>query len=259
VNAHTFRRFLPGMALTLVIASVAFAQTEAGEKHDAERPKLEDTPKLSVRGEAELKKPADELRMSMGVVNEAPEATTALGENSTRMRDVIAAIEKIGLTENEYETGRFRIRPVYSRRPPRVEPGWQPKIVGFEVTNTVTIRTRKLELAGPLIEAGNKAGANSVEVRGFGLADPRRYRGEAIAEATKNAITDARALAEAASLRLVRIVAINLDHTPVRAQEMTFAAQGRAAMADSAAPPISPGDVTVRAGVTIVYEIAPAQ
>ena len=31
------------------------------------------------------------------------------------------------------------------------------------------------------------------------------------------------------------------------------------AMAESAAPPIAPGDVTVRASVTMVYEIAPQE
>jgi len=33
----------------------------------------------------------------------------------------------------------------------------------------------------------------------------------------------------------------------------------RTAMADSGAPPITPGDVTIRAAVTIVYEIAPKE
>ncbi len=244
----------------LTLLSLAFLTNSpaiAKDPDGGER-KLEDTPKLTVRGEAELQKPADQLRISVGVVTENKEAGEALQENSTLMNDVIEAIESVGLSENEYETGRFRIRPQYSRRPRQPSPDWEPKITGYEVVNSVAIKTQQLDLIGDLIEAANKAGANTVEVTGFDLAEPRKYRAEAIAEAAKNALADARSLAEAASLELVRIVVINLDNVPNRMPEMSYA-RGRPMAADAggSAPPITPGDVSVRATVTVVYEIAP--
>jgi len=224
----------------------------------AEERKLEDTSKLTVRGEAELRKPADQLRLNIGVVTEGDEAASTLRENTDRMKAVVAAIEKIGLTDDEYKTGRFRIRPTYSRRPRQPAADWKPKITGYEVVNSIVVRTKQLDLAGKLIETANKAGANTVDVVAFELADPRTHRAEAIRDATKNAVADARTLAEAAGLDLVRIIIINLDHTPASSPEMTFINTRSRAMADSgAAPPLTPGDVTVRAGVTIVYEIAP--
>ena len=155
-------------------------------------------------------------------------------------------------------TGRFQIRPKYSRRPRQVPPDWKPQIVGFEVTNDLRIKTTRIDLAGKLIGTANTAGANSVEVTGFGLEDPRQYRAEAVATATRHAIEDARTLSEAASLDLVRILHVALDSKPVQTTAPQMAMQARA-MADVGAPPITPGDVTIRASVTIVYEIAPSE
>jgi uncharacterized protein YggE len=247
------RSFIPAAAL---VAAALVAAPLLAREEPPPGPKLEDVTKLTVRGEAEIEKPADQLRMSIGVQTNAVAAADALRENTQRMNEVIAALAKIGLEKSEYETGRFRIRPQYSERPRQPQPDWRPTIVGYQVVNALTVKTKKLDLAGATIEAANEAGANSIDVAGFQLSEPRMYRAEAIAAATRNALDDAAALAAAAGLRLVRIVAINLDHAGAETRELSFGAQARALAADGGPPPIAPGDVVVRAAVTVVYEIA---
>ncbi len=220
---------------------------------------LEDVPRLTVRGEAVLHKPADQLRVRVGVVTQAAEATAAVKENSRRMADVVAAITKAGLDKTEYETGRFSIRPLYSRRPRQADAQWVRQIIGYEVNNTLAIRTKKLALAGKLIEVANEAGANSVDDIRFDLADPRTHRAEAIDAATANARSDAAVLSRAAEVRLVRIISIQLGNSGYRPPMPTMARAEGMAAAVALAPPIQPGDVTVQASVTIVYEIAPAE
>jgi uncharacterized protein YggE len=216
-------------------------------------------PRLTVRGDAELHKPADQLRMQVGVVTEDPEPTAALSRNSKQIQDVIKALEKAGLTRQEYETGRFSVRPIYERRPRNAGADWQPRITNYEVTNSLAITTRNLELAGKLIEAANEAGANTIDSIIFDLANPRTHRGEAIATATTNARSDAGILARAADLRLVRIIAISLDEAGWRPPVAKMARAGMAMAEAGVTPPIAPGDVTVRASVTIVYEIEAAE
>ncbi len=214
-------------------------------------------PVLTVRGDAQLEKPADELRIRVGVVTESDEAPTALQENSRQMNDVIDALKKTGLTEKEYQTSQFQIQPVYTRRPRQAPVDWKPKIIGYRVSNSLTVKTKKLELTGELIQAANEAGANSIDSISFGLADPRTHRVEAIRAATANALADARTLAEAASLRLVRVLSITLDQAAAPQPIPTIQRMSAGmAMAEAAPPPIQPGDVTVRASVTVQYEIA---
>jgi uncharacterized protein YggE len=224
-----------------------------------ETPKTKVIPNLTVRGSAELIKPADQLRITIGVVSEDPDAREALSDNSKRMQKVVGAIGGAGLDEDEYKTGRFQIRPIYSKPPRRPPPQWRAQIIGYEVTNTVMVRTKQLALAGELIEAANKAGANSIDSIGFDLVDKRKYRAEAISKATAHALADARKLAESARVKLVRTLSINLDDTGARPPvPRRFAAPAMAAAAEAGVPPpITPGDVTVTASVTVVYEIAP--
>ena len=214
-------------------------------------------PVLTVRGAAQLQKPADELRIRVGVVTESNEAPTALRENSRQMNDVIDALKKTGLTDKEYQTSQFQIQPVYTRRPRQADATWRPKIIGYRVSNSLNVMTKKMELAGELIQAANEAGANSIDSISFGLADPRTHRAEAIRVATANAIADATTLANAAELRLVRVLSITLDQAaapgPIPTMQRMSAGM---AMAEAAPPPIQPGDVTVRASVTVQYEIA---
>lgn len=220
-------------------------------------PKLADVPRLTVRGDAELRKPADLLRLQVGVVTEDPEPAAALSRNSRQMQDVISALEKTGLTKEEYHTGRFSVRPDYERRPRNAGADWRPQIIGYTVTNSLSIRTKKLELAGKLIEAANEAGANSIGAVNFDLANPRTHRGEAIASATTNARSDAGILARAAGLRLVRIISITLDEAGWRPPVPAMARAGAAMAEARVTPPVEPGEVTVRAGVTLVYEVEP--
>ncbi len=220
--------------------------------------KLEDIPKLVVRGNASLDKPADRLLLDLGVVTQQETPSGALQENSRAMDQVVKAIRKVGLEAGEFQTGHFDLQPVYSQRPMRAEvPDWQPKIIAYRASNSVHVKTKKLDLAGQLIQAANEAGANQIGSIGFDLADPRVHRAEAIKTATANALTDARTLAEAAGVVLVRIVSIDLDQFGYQPVQNYFGGgpMMRTAAAEAPPPPIAPGDVPVTAGVTVVYEI----
>jgi uncharacterized protein YggE len=213
----------------------------------------EDSPSLTVAGQARLERPADELQLGLAVVTEATEAAAALAENSDQMERVLAALSKAGLEDGEATTGRFSVSPRHSHRPPQARADWRPEIVGYRVENSIQIETSKIEKAGQLIDVAVRAGANSVRSISFGLADDRAYRKEAIAQATAHARTDALAVAEAAGVRLGRLLSARLDDAaappvPVRMRTESFAVA-------ASAPPIEPGDVSIRARVTLTYEI----
>lgn len=242
--------------LTAVILSALFAMGFAGKTYAGEETKLEDHPNLTVRGEALLKVPADQMHLNIAAVTYAETADRALDQNTALMQNVVHALRKIGLTEDEYQTGQFQIEPQWSQRPRQAPEDWRPRITGYTVTNRLAIKTKKLPLAGKLIGAATDAGANAIDSIVFDLSDQRKYRAQAIREATANALADARSLADAASVKLVRVLSLSLDNavtTPFRVQPESFA-RGLMA-AEAAAPPISSGEVTVQAGVMLVYEI----
>ena len=211
-------------------------------------------PKLSLSASAAIFKPADELRLKIGVLTLGQTAEKALSENSASMQEVIANLEKEGLSKEDYETGRFSITPTYTPMPTNPPFNWAPSINGYEVNNTVVIHTSKLHLAGKLIDVANKAGANQITDIRFGLHDPKMYWSEALEAASANAVKDATSIARATGVRLVRILSINLDSTHINAPHLDISCLAKSGVG-GAIPPIEPGEVSLKANVSIVYEI----
>lgn len=216
---------------------------------------LEEIPKLTLSAQATIRKPANELQMKIGVVSLSDKADTALVDNSMRMQSVVNGLVAAGLTRSEYETGHFTIHPTYTPYPKDPPQDWKPSINGYEVNNSIIVYTDKLEAAGKLIDAANKAGANNIDNIRFILSDPHVYWAEAITAATLNAMNDAKAVAEAADVKLVKLLAISLDNPNVsNPRDSTLYA---VKAFNAGAVPIEPGDVTITATVSITYEIEP--
>lgn len=243
-------------ACVIVLGTVglALAQDDVppgvrGDRNRAQRPPAT----MTVRGEAQLEKPADQMQISLSVVNDGKEASDVLEENSKMTQNAIDAMLKAGLEKKEYQTGGLNVSPIYSQRPRNADETWRPEIIGYRASHRLNIKTTKLDLIGKVIDAASDAGVNGIDSISFGLADTRKHRQESIEAATQNAIADARTLAAASHVRLVRIISINLD----QAHAEPFQPQmGRLmAMDAGSGPPINAGDVNVSASVTIVYEI----
>jgi uncharacterized protein YggE len=230
--------------LTMVFAASALSAQERRE-----------IPKLSVQGSARLEKPADQFILSLGVVTIASDAQSALKENSTRMQNVIENLKKGGLDKSEFQTGQFRISPTYTPYPKNPPPDWKATINGYEVTNTIVIKSDKIDQAGKIIDVANQSGANTVGSIEFGLKDPSIYQNEVIRAATDQALAQANSLADAAKVKLVRILSIALDDMPAIIQPSPRPMLAKMAYNESA-PPIEAGDVQVTAHVSLSYEIA---
>lgn len=217
---------------------------------------FKDTPKLTLTGRAVLHKPADQLCLTVGVVTLASEAETALKNNNTTMQAVAASLKKVGLADDEYETGRFNIHPTYSPQPKNPPPDWKPSINGYEVSNSINIKTPQIKLAGAIIDMANKSGANSIENIRFELKDANLYRDEAITTAAGVAIKEAETLAKATGQKLVRLLLVNLDEAAEPSPRPRAMAMYKATSYNSeSSAPILPGNVDVEASVTVVYEI----
>lgn len=205
---------------------------------------------LTINGTAVLKKPADQINLTVSVVTEAGNAEAALQSNNQKMKAVIAAIQAKEISSKEYSTGQFNISPTYTPYPKNPPPEWTQKINGYRVTNSLNIQTDKIDLAGEIIDMVSEAGANSIDHISFGLKDVRLYRQEAIKMATQHAMQDAEDLALAANIKLGNIQQISLDNAraPEPRAKMFAASMDRST-------PIEAGDVSVNANVTIVYQV----
>lgn len=205
---------------------------------------------LSVTGEGEASAAPDMASFSTGVVAAGKTAEEALAANSKAMTDLVAAIKAAGIEERDIATDAFSIMPQYSQPPQNSREA--PKLTGYEVRNSVTVRIRDLNRVGALLDRMVQAGANQAGGLRFALADTTQLKEKARLAALKDAQAQAKSLSEAAGVRLLRLRRI------LPSEGGSIVAPAPMMMkADARAVPVEAGELAAHARVTLVYEIEP--
>ncbi|MDI6828230.1 MAG: SIMPL domain-containing protein, partial [Armatimonadota bacterium] len=174
-------------------------------------------------------------------------------ENAKKANAVVAVLKALRIPDANIETSVFQIAPV-RRFPKDGSQQGQPPIVGYLVTNIVTVRTEKLDLVPKIIDNSIEAGVNEVQGVDFVLKNDAGPKQEALKAAVAKARENARAMADELGLRLLRVQSVQQGGVGVVLPPIFY---GRAAAGPAAGTPtpLFPGEVTVNASVTLTYLI----
>lgn len=203
-------------------------------------------PLLYVTGEAQLKVPPDLVIATLGVATEAKSVAEAREQNAVHMQAVIEAVKKLGVAPRDISTTRFTVTPQYEFGEKR-----NPRIVGYNVSNQITVKLEAIETISELLDAALAAGANTVGNLNFTVKDPRALRSATYDEAVRDARSKAEALAKAAGIRLGDIHLLRESSGSV----MPMRREIPMLTASKAETPIESGEVTVQVTVEMQFEI----
>ncbi len=221
--------FAPALAGAALVATAMLPAAPAAAQ-DSAAARL--PPRISVMGEGEASVAPDMAVVTLSVLREAGTAREALNANSAAMKEVLDALKAAGIAERDIQTSRLDIQPRYSQ-PSRDKPQ-EPKIVGYAVSNEVTVRIRKLAEAGAIIDKVVGLGVNQGGGISFVKEDLKATMTEARKRAVADALDKARTLAEAAGVKLGPILSIEENAAPPR--PIAYAAPMRKAAADMSLP-----------------------
>jgi uncharacterized protein YggE len=240
-------------SIALLALCLAAAPAAAHEETMSTAP----VPVLTVSANGEARVAPDEAVVRLGVSSQAPTAREAQDQVNRTAGAILEAVRRLGIPAERIQTSELNLGPVYGQEQPE-ERGVvrEPKIVGYQASNVVSIQVEQLDKVGPVIDAGLAAGANRLDGVSFGLRDDRKARTEALGHAVEEARAKADALARALKVRLVRILEVaegGIAVSPPPYQKIGRMAM-ESAMADT---PVSSGQVGVSASVTVRWEIAP--
>ncbi|WP_156842178.1 SIMPL domain-containing protein [Novosphingobium aquimarinum] len=214
---------------------------------------------LTVTANGEATREPDLAMFSAGVTTQGTSASQALAENSTRMTAVIAALKRAGIAERDIQTSNLNLNPVYAQ-PKRMPDGsYQDEeraIIGYQASNTVSVKQRKLGEYGKVIDALVTAGANQVNGPSFMVDDSEGALDEARTKAMAAAQKRANLYARAAGLRVARIVSISESGGYAPQPVMYRRAAMDAAPAAPPPTPIAAGELELSSSVTVQFELA---
>src|SRR5438094_4012648 len=181
----------------LVLAATLLAVPAAAQ------PPAAPTETLSVSGTGRVELTPDRAVFSVGVQTMAPTVAAALQENSARASAIIAALKRLGAADREIRTSQVSIYPQQE------QPGGRaPKIVGYQVSNGITVVREDPSAVGKFLQAAVDAGANTISGVSFTVSDPTRGRDTALQAAVADARAKAEVLARAAGRTLGRVISI---------------------------------------------------
>ena len=203
-----------------------------------------------VNGEGKVTAVPDIAILSLGIQAQAVDVAQAQAEAAAAMDKVMSALKNAGVAEKDIKTQYFNIQPTY-----RYDNDKQQSIItGYQVTNTVTVKVRKVNDAGKVIDAVAAAGGNATRINSIGFTgdDPTPYYEQARVKAVADAAAKAKKLADTAGVKLGKPTYISESmNTPGPIYRADMAASGMAVPAPST--PISTGEQDIVVDVQITY------
>lgn len=204
---------------------------------------------VSISATGTIEKVPDIAIMTTGVQTEAKTASEAIAENAKRMASVFKAVEAAGIKKKDMQTSNFSLNPRYDYS----SRGSPPRLTGYTASNQLSVIVRDLDDLGETMDALVSAGSNQFNGLRFALDDPSDVQDQARKAAMKQARERAELYADAAGLKVKRIVTIsesggyNPGPQPL--------AKARSLDAAESSTPIASGEVGYSITVNVMFEL----
>ncbi len=193
----------------------------------------------------------DEARFTAGVQTTQATAAAASEHNARAINAVVQALQRLGIRPEDVQSRQVSLSRIeYGRDRGR-----------FQANNMVEVRVRNVERVGQAIAATTDAGANVLSGPDLRISDPNAANRSAYANAFRAARARADAYAEAADLRVARVLAIRdagegggpYPHGGM----VTMDAAAPPPVVRTQAPPVPPGLTTSQVSVRVDFALAP--
>ena len=229
----------------LLIFTATVTTGAAGQSNEPSRP---DTPVIVTSGEAVTKVAPDRAWVTITAEARARNPREAQKQNAAAMSAVMQQLKAAGLEPDAIRTTAVDLQPEFDFA------GGRQTLRGYVTRNSVEVRVDALSRLGEILDLAVASGATSLGGIRFDIQD----RDAAEREALRRAVADARARAEAAAagagVRIERIVRVE-EHRPSVIPPPRPLVAMRAEMAQQPETPIAPGEVEIRAMVTLTAAI----
>ena len=256
--------FVMGAAVMMVaVMALTSAESLSFENNQVwaqEVPTPSDEKIISVTGTATTSVEPDLLAITFGVETQEVTAKQALDVNSQTMTGIIDAIKLTGITEDEINTSRFNIYPVYEGYEDPITKRWKQDLTGYQVTNTITVETANLTLAADIIDGAVTAGANRVDNVSFTLSPEKhtQLKDDLIEKAIMNAQTKAENALAPLNYSITGVKAVSLSEfggfPPMPLFDMAFSESMERSFA-SLPTPIFSSDQDVSTTANVIFLI----
>jgi uncharacterized protein YggE len=247
---------------TLALICVSFGSFAFGLSNlDAIKHPNGQVASISVSGEGEVTAIPDIATVSFTVRESAKTVPEAQKLAEKKITDGLKALEALGVDKKDTKTLSYVVSPKYESQQTGycngyVCPPMKTIITGYEVSQSVTVKVRKVDQAGEVVGVLGKANITEITGPDFTVDDMDKVQADAKALAIEKAQEKAEATAKALGVSLGSITQFSEDnggYYPVmyRAESMSMGVAGKAADAVT----LPQGENVIKSRVTITYTL----
>jgi len=247
-------RFAPALLAASVLAGCATAPMAMAQPPVGPQPgmppmsTIQPETTITLTGKGTVDHAPDVAMISVGVQVEAKTAAEAMQQQAEHMNGVFAAVKAAGIADRDMQTGQLSLNPVYE-----YPNNARPRLTGYQASNQLNIKVRKLDTLGKTLDAVVKGGGNAINGVSFSIDEPDKFQNDARIEAIKDAAAKAELYAKAVGYKVKRIVTISeQDYYP---QPVPMVMQMRQQDMAAAPTPIAAGEVSLTQTVNVVFEL----
>jgi len=215
------------------------------------QPKPVDQPSLVVSATGKAYGAPDVAKITLSVVEQGDTVAAVTQSGNDAMAKVVAGLKTAGIDDKDIQTTAYNLSPRYNYNKNPYE------IIGYDLTQSATVKVRQLANVSTVVDQATQAGANSVSTPNFEIDEPEAVKNEARLDAFNKAKLQAEGLAQAAHVSLGKILTFTEDDgaTPgpiyYGAKDMVLGSAGTTATQ----APIEVGNQEVAVTVTVTYAL----
>ena len=217
----------------------------------------EDTAKrtITVMADSSSVTVPDKAQINLAVQTEGANAKETQQQNTEAVDQVIAKIRELGVPDKSIKTSGYDMWPRYDYS------GNTEKLIGYQVSTSLTVTDRSIDEVGSLISECVAAGVNQVNNISYSCSNYDEIYNDALTKAVEKAKEKGEVLAKAAGGELGEILSVSegYQNTAYRynTSYMDAKAMGGYGAAEEAAADVAvmPGEAEITAQVTVVFEL----
>jgi len=188
---------MPNMAKTYLAFGVLMLAACGRPDYDPRGMKHEET-LLSVSATGQADTRPDQAQFQAGVNTWSKDAPSASAANQKMIAKVVTALHQAGITDRDIQTRSLTVQRI----------DWGDRKGQYQAGNIINVTVRDVDRASAAVEAATRAGANIMSGPDLRLSDPEKAANSAYAAAYKAARSRAQTYADAAGMRVARVLSI---------------------------------------------------
>lgn len=257
------RNIYRALLVLMVILSLYFVVRLGSELKAYNLMGASDSHTITMTGHGEVSAVPDIASVNFTITRQAKTVQVAQQQVTEVETKALTFLKESGVEEKDIKTANVSYNPQYSYVnasgvpcPNWNCPGGKQVIIGYEASESVTVKVRKTDDAGKIIEGLGVVGVTNLNGPDFTIDDEDELKGEARRQAIAEAKEKAEALAKDLGVKLGRVSSFSESgNFPIYyAKDARMATEGMATN-QASAPQLPTGENLVTVDVTITYEI----